>query len=109
MKTNKKYTITPRATLLRDEASVKRHIKDNDYFGTLATILSLLKQQLTATPQTLSPRIKKSFSNLEKDLKFLQANYQIFPTPLENGYQKSYSKPKTKKRKITPKGRLISQ
>lgn len=105
----KKYTITTRPILLRDEASVKRHIAENDYFGTVATILALLKHQLTANDKKLTPQLEKSFANLEKDLKFLQDNYQIIPALMETGYKKSYNKPKTKNRNSKPKGKLINQ
>jgi hypothetical protein len=46
--------------------SVKFHIKSNDYFGTIATVLSLIKQ----TPEYINKHIK-SLNKLEKDLMFL--------------------------------------
>lgn len=52
--------------------STKFHIKSGDYFGTLATILSLIKQ----TPEYINKHIK-SLNKLEKDLVFLQNNYKI--------------------------------
>lgn len=52
--------------------SIKFHIENNDYFGTLATILSLIKQ----TPKNLKKHIK-SLDKLEKDLIFLQKEYKI--------------------------------
>ena len=89
----KKYQLKSLVWLVRDEASVKWHVASDDYFGTLATILSLLKQQLKKSDQTAA--LKTTFANVERDLLYLQANYQI--------------KPKTKKRKSIPKGKLKSQ
>lgn len=54
------------------QKSVKFHIKSNDYFGTLATILSLIKQ----APENIYENIK-SLNKLEKDLMFLQKEYKI--------------------------------
>lgn len=54
------------------QKSIKFHIKSNDYFGTLATILSMIKQ----TPESITSHIK-SLDKLEKDLMFLQNNYKI--------------------------------
>ncbi len=105
----KKYIITQRLSLLRDEKSVKRHIADNDYFGTVATILALLKHQITADSNKLSPQIEKSFANLEKDLNFLQKKYQITLCDTDSPDKKPYSNPKTRNKKIKPKGRLINQ
>ena len=91
----KKYQITPLVWLVRDEASVKFHVTNDDYFGTIATILSLIKQQIKKSGAQDAATLNKIFQNLEKDLLYLQNNYQI--------------KPKSKKKKITPKGKLISQ
>lgn len=52
--------------------SVEFHIKSNDYFGTIATVLSLIKQ----TPEYRNKHIQ-SLDRLEKDLIFLQNNYKI--------------------------------
>jgi hypothetical protein len=91
----KKYQITPLVWLVRDEASVKFHVASDDYFGTIATILSLIKQQIKRGGASDAATLNKIFKNLEKDLLYLQNNYQI--------------KPKSRKKKITPKGKLISQ
>lgn len=90
----KKYQISPIFWLIRDEAGTKFHIKSGDYFGTIATILSLLKQKINNNGAG-SAVINKTLKNLEKDLLFLQKNYQI--------------KPKIKNKNKTPKGRLKSQ
>lgn len=89
------YKITPVVWLVRDEASVKFHVTSHDYFGTIAAILSLIKQQFKKGDAGSAVLINKTLKNLEKDLMFLQKNYQI--------------KPKNKKRISTPKGRLKSQ
>lgn len=54
------------------QKSVKFHIKSNDYFGTLATVLSIIKQ----TPEHIKEHIK-SINKIEKDLMFLQKKYRI--------------------------------
>jgi hypothetical protein len=91
----KKYQIKPLVWLVRDEASVKFHVASDDYFGTIATILSLLKQQIKKDDPHHTAALEKTWHNLEKDLLFLQKNYQI--------------KLKIRNKNITPKGRLISQ
>ena len=50
------------------------HIESKDYFGTLATVLSLIRQGLES-PETNSTVLEKC----EKDLIFLQENYDIIP------------------------------
>jgi len=52
--------------------SVKFHINSDDYFGTVATVLSLIKQ----TTEYINKHIK-SLNKLEKDLMFLQKEYKI--------------------------------
>lgn len=51
---------------------VKFHIKSNDYFGTLATVLSMTKQ----VPKYIEKHIE-SLDKLEKDLMFFQKEYKI--------------------------------
>jgi len=91
----KKYQINPLVWVVRDEASVKFHVKNNDYFGTIASILSLIKQELKKDGRANATTFTKVLKNLEEELLFLQNNYQINPN--------------SKKRKSTPKGKLISQ
>lgn len=100
--TNKKndYQIKSFFSVLKDEASVKYHIESHDYFGTIATVISLIFQKLkTGGPldQKEKNQLLKTLKNLEQDLVFLQKNYQI------------YIKPKMKNKKIIPKGKLKSQ
>ena len=52
--------------------SLEFHIKSDDYFGTLATVLSLIRQNPDDTKQNL-----KILHNLEKDLMCLQKEYKI--------------------------------
>lgn len=52
--------------------SIKFHIKSDDYFGTLATILSLISQSLENNKQSI-----KVLNNIVKDLLYLQKEYKI--------------------------------
>ena len=54
------------------QKSVKFHIKSNDYFGTLATVLSLIYQ----TPEHNKQYIK-TLKKLVKDLMYLQKENKI--------------------------------
>jgi hypothetical protein len=54
------------------QKSVNFHIKSDDYFGTLATIISLFEEN--------TGKIKnhsKSLKNIVNDLIYLQKNYKI--------------------------------
>ena len=93
--TNKKYQVEPLNWLIKDEKGVKFHVKNKDYFGTIATLLSLIKQQIKNDADPKDVVFQKIFSNLEADLMFLQKNYQI--------------NPKTKNKNNKPKGKLKSQ
>ena len=103
----KKYKITPLLWLVKDEASVKFHIKSDDYFGTMATILGLLKQQIKNSDVKNVAILKKTLDNLEKDLMFLQKNYRI--NYRRRPAKALYSNPKIKNKNKTPKGKLNSQ
>lgn len=54
--------------------SLKFHIESNDYFGTLATILDLLRQQVF---KELENPEKKILENKIAELLYLQKNYKI--------------------------------
>lgn len=57
-----------------NKKSIQFHVKNDDYFGTLATVLDLVRQNLNPFNQ------KKEKSTLEgvvKDLMHLQKNYRI--------------------------------
>ena len=92
---SKKYEIKPLFLLVRDEKSTKFHIKNDDYFGTIATILNLIKYEIKKNGLTNKDVLNKTLGNLNKDLVFLQKNYQI--------------NPKMKNKNIIPNGKLKSQ
>lgn len=54
------------------QKSVNFHIKSDDYFGTLVTILSLIKQ----SPEN-SKEHERNLNNVIKDLIYLQKEYKI--------------------------------
>lgn len=91
----KKYLIKPLFLLVQDKAGTEFHIKNDDYFGTMATILNLLKEEINKSGRLNSATLNKTIKNLTKDLIFLQENYQI--------------NPKIKNKNKTPYGKLISQ
>lgn len=90
-----KYNIKNKLHLLKDEESVKFHVTNNDYFGTIATVISLLKQGCKKINRQQREKLSGLFDELEKDLLILQKNYQISA--------------KTKNIKRMPKGKLKSQ
>lgn len=77
----KNYKIDPSIFLVKDEASVKYHLENDDYFGTIATIISLIKQSLRdkKNGKVSDEDIVETLNNLEGDLVFLQENYEIRP------------------------------
>ncbi|MFA5130818.1 MAG: hypothetical protein WC467_00140 [Patescibacteria group bacterium] len=91
----KKYKINPPVWLLKDEASVKFHVASNDYFGTAAAVLSLIKEQIKKDSRPDAAILDKILKNLETDLMLLQKNYHI--------------KPNSRKKNKIPKGKLKSQ
>lgn len=73
---NRQYNIQPLVWLLQDQKSVAFHVQNDDYFGTIATVISLIKQKIKKEcPE--SKKIDQALNNLEKDLLYLQKNYQI--------------------------------
>ncbi len=90
----RKYKIKKLFWLVKDEASTRFHVEQDDYFGTIATILSLLKQKLQKNP-TDNPDFQETLKRLEEDLLWLQKNYQI--------------KPRIRKKNKIPKGKEKSQ
>lgn len=54
------------------QKSLKFHIKSDDHFGTVATIVSLVRH----LPQNIKQNAK-ALNRLEKDLMYLQKNYKI--------------------------------
>lgn len=55
--------------------STKFHIENNDYFGTIATILSLIRQNINN--KNCQKDNIKALNNIEKDLMFLEKEYKI--------------------------------
>jgi len=55
--------------------NIKFHIKENDYFGTLATVIDLIRQ--SAEEKGFTEANSKTIANLVEDLMFLQKNYKI--------------------------------
>lgn len=53
--------------------ALKFHIQSNDYFGTIAAIVSLIRQNLENNENICIYSMK----NIEKDLLYLQKNYKI--------------------------------
>ncbi len=92
---SKKYKITPLVWMLKDEDSVKFHVASNDYFGTVAAVLSLIKEQIKKDSRPDAAILDKILKNLESDLMLLQKNYHISPN--------------SKKKNKIPKGKLKSQ
>ncbi|PIT94680.1 hypothetical protein COT98_02535 [Candidatus Falkowbacteria bacterium CG10_big_fil_rev_8_21_14_0_10_39_9] len=70
------YQIKTPTWLVKDETSIKFHVANDDYFGTMATLLDLLKQAIYK-PQPDTKKIKAAFENMEKDFMWLQENYKI--------------------------------
>ena len=91
----KKYEIKPLFLLVRDVSGTKFHIKNDDYFGTVATILNLIGGEIKKGECPNRLALIKTLNSVKKDLLFLQKNYQI--------------NPKIKNRKNIPNGKLISQ
>lgn len=71
------YDIKPIVWLVKDQKSVKFHVQNDDYFGTMATVLGLLKQEIYKKDNNSTEKIKKTFTNMEKDFMWLQNNYKI--------------------------------
>jgi len=54
--------------------SLEFHIKSDDYFGTLATVLDLIKQQVFGDKKS---KLKDAIESKVSELLYLQKNYQI--------------------------------
>ncbi|HPT08476.1 MAG TPA: hypothetical protein PLE28_02155 [bacterium] len=70
----KDYKIKTHTLKVKDKQSVNWHIKQNDYFGTLATIINLINQDYILDNKKELQKILKS---LNKDLIYLQKNFII--------------------------------
>jgi len=56
--------------------SVRRHLSDDDYFGTLATILDLLRQELEGKVVSRTTPAE-TLSTIRDELVYLQEHYKI--------------------------------
>lgn len=54
--------------------SLEFHIKSDDYFGTLATVLDLIKQQIFGDKKN---KLKSAIESKVLELMYLQNNYRI--------------------------------
>ncbi|PKM91053.1 hypothetical protein CVU82_03265 [Candidatus Falkowbacteria bacterium HGW-Falkowbacteria-1] len=70
----KKYKIKNNTLIIRDRKSAKTHIKQGDYFGTIATILNLLSQDKFIKN---TKELKKYLKKISKELEYLQKNFDI--------------------------------
>ena len=61
-------------SFVKDKKTVNFHVKQNDYFGTLATIISLINQDYILDNKK---DLKKILTSLNKDLIYLQKNFSI--------------------------------
>lgn len=59
--------------------SLHFHIKSDDYFGTLATVL--FAQQESMGGVLSYKQVQKTLQRLTKDLVYLQQNFRIVPKP----------------------------
>jgi hypothetical protein len=73
MKT-KNYEIKNYNLIIKDQKSAKFHIKEGDYFGTIATTISLLGQEGIIDD---AKKIKKYLREISKELTDLQNNCKI--------------------------------
>lgn len=57
-----------------NKKSIEFHVKSGDYFGTLATVISLMRQSENSSMQKYNLNI---LEKIETDLIFLQNKYKI--------------------------------
>ena len=76
IKENNQYRIKDKngVSFVKDKKTVNFHVKQNDYFGTLATIISLINQDYILDNKK---DLKKILTSLNKDLIYLQKNFTI--------------------------------
>lgn len=77
----KKYSIQADKFIgfINDTEDVEFHIDKDDYFGTMATVLDLMKQEkkLEKDKKEIDERHIKIMEQLTKDLLFLQRDYRV--------------------------------
>ena len=94
------YSIKPIFSILKDEKSTKYHLQKDDYFGTIATILSLIEDSVKKEKnKTL---IIKSLKNLQQDLNFIQKNFKVKISPKSNKAKEKEDKNNTKRQAKKP-------
>ena len=72
MKQKTTYRLSFGNLMVKDEESVSFHVESDDYFGTLATIVSLLRDD-----KELPEKKKANLNEIAKDLQHLQKKYKI--------------------------------
>ncbi len=75
---DKNYKIENHNLIIKDQKSTRQHIKQNDYFGTIATILNLLSQNKFINDIS---EIRKILKKISKEFAYLQKNYEIKKRP----------------------------
>ena len=75
---DKNYKIENHNLIIKDQKSTRQHIKQNDYFGTTATILNLLSQNKFINNTS---EIRKILKKIGKEFAYLQKNYEIKKRP----------------------------
>jgi len=75
---DKNYKIENHNLIIKDQKSTRQHIKQNDYFGTTATILNLLSQNKFINDNS---EIRKILKKISKEFAYLQKNYEIKKRP----------------------------
>lgn len=74
----KKYKLKNNNLLLSDIKGVRFHIKSSDYFGTLASVLNILKEKIEKIEKTEEKELMIIIlKNTIKDCLYLQKNYSI--------------------------------
>lgn len=74
----KNYQLKSISWLLSDIKGVRFHVKSSDYFGTLASILTILEEKLSKNMEKEDKElIRKILKNSIKDCLYLQKNYSI--------------------------------
>ena len=53
--------------------NLEHHIEADDYFGSLATIIDLVRQEM----KSADPPLRETLGRLKNDLLYLQKNYRI--------------------------------
>ena len=91
-----KYQLKIKNYILSDIKGVKFHLKSSDYFGTLASILSIIKEKIEENYSKSEKKIiLEILKNVTEDCLYLQNNYSIIA--------------KNKKKSQRPKGIVKNQ